>query len=350
MRIGKDTNVTNIISDISTLSSSLSTLESTYKNSITALNNDTRKIIFNGSWSDPVQVKVEEYVESLKSDTSSIETDITSGNFQSLKKKLNELKAELENLETNRQNLKERTAALNSERSKDKDKRDEARISQLEKAVSSANTLIENNVSRANALFTDISNIEFNKVYQEQDIPAIAIEPIDVMPPTEEEQPEEEEKQTEDHHVGRQMTIQEILAEKDPNAIIYDPSESYYVVTTDIGHGEVTYYFPDEQHYKEFMQARELYMALRDATVTGNEITVTMNGQEITLYCDEMGGYPPMDFSETYLQTYYSSMYGINVINGYNSDYFSSSSFVFYGPNGEEYTMLDLVQNAQLVK
>lgn len=348
MRISKDTNTSSIISDIDSLLSGLNTIETKYKSSITSLNNDTNKISFVNVWSDPVQEKVEEYVNSLKSDTDTIELDITSGNYQTLKKKLNELRTTLEDLEANKENLKERTAALNSEKSKDKDKRDESRISELEKAVSSANYLIENCVATANTLLTDITTIEFNKEYKEQELPVIAIEPIDADEVAEEN--EDDEPTEEDHHAGRQMTIREILNEKDPNAIIYNEEESYYVVTTDIGHGEVTYYFPDEAHYNEFMQARELYMALRDATVSGNEITVYMNGQELTLYYDQDAGYPPMDFAETYMQTYYSSNYGINVINGYNSDYFSSSSFVFYGPAGETYTLLELVQNASLTK
>ena len=191
MRITKDTNVDSMITDINSLISGLNSIESVYKNSITTLNNDTGKIVFKGVWSDPVQERVEEYVGTLKSDTSTIETDITSGNYQSLKKKLGELSTELDNLKSSKNNLKERTSELNAENAKEE--KDTARIRELESLIKSANYLIDNSVSRINTLLVDIKSIEFNKVYEEQELPIIAIEPVEPEDSSDQDEQEEEE-------------------------------------------------------------------------------------------------------------------------------------------------------------
>jgi hypothetical protein len=187
MRISKDTNPDGLINDISTLIRSLNSISTTYSNSITTLKSKTNKINFNNVWSDPVQMAVENHVNALKQDTTDISNDITSGNFNKLKSKLNSILTEANNFKTSKNDLKtrqEKLASLDPE-----DENYESNKSILEDAIASAKRMIENQVSRINTLLGDIEKIEFNKKFEETELPVQMIEPDDIDTIHESEKP-----------------------------------------------------------------------------------------------------------------------------------------------------------------
>ena len=185
MKITRDYNADTLVDKVSSLVDGIASLETKYNNSITNLNNSTNKINFANAWDDPVQDAVETYVESLKNDTQTIDSDISSGNFQNLKRKLNELLSEAETFQANKIKLKEREEKLQAERNKDKDDRDDSVIASLNSAVNSSKSMIDRNVERINTLLKDISNIEFNKEYHELELPNVMIEPVNIEEPVE---------------------------------------------------------------------------------------------------------------------------------------------------------------------
>ena len=199
MKITREYNADTLVTKVTSLVEGIASLEAKYNNSITNLNNNTNKINFANVWDDPVQKAVETYVESLKSDTQTIDSDISSGNFQNLKRKLNELLSEAETFQANKIKLKEREEKLQAERNKDKDDRDDSVIASLNSAVNSSKSMIDRNVERINTLLKDISNIEFNKEYNELELPIPMIEPVDIEEP--QEVPQEEPQEAPEENV-----------------------------------------------------------------------------------------------------------------------------------------------------
>jgi DNA repair exonuclease SbcCD ATPase subunit len=191
MRINRDTNLDSFIGDVDSLINGINSAEKTYNASLSNLSNTTSKISFVNVWSDPVQEKVEEYVGNLKSDTTTIDNDITSGNFQSLKKKLNELKTEANTLKSAKETLEQKKSALAAENKKEE--KSSSTISSLNSAIKSLNAQIDNSVSRINTLLSDISSIEFNKKYTESELPVITITEDDTSDDEQEEEEQEEE-------------------------------------------------------------------------------------------------------------------------------------------------------------
>ena len=250
MIITKDTNPDGLINDIETLTSSLNTITNTYVNSITSLENSTNKINFTNAWNDPVQAAVETHVNALKQDTNDISNDITTGNFNTLKSKLNSILTEANNFKSSKNDLKtrkEKLAALDPE-----DENYESNKAILEDAIESANRMIDNQVSRINTLLGDITRIEFNKKFEETELPLQMIEPANI------------DSITESHKSSNPMknNIDEVNQNRDSwkrepaftntgdktRLYSYVTADGTYIAITTTKEGEVLYYTINDEN------------------------------------------------------------------------------------------------------